>query len=179
MSCGLLRVAFPLIQYVRTTHNSQLKPLQCLPKRPASSYLVQGNRKKGPASAAKEKVPSAHGPRWSKVSGSANAEEGFKEVIKDRQKAYSYRCYCKQNFFQTGNVDDEEGEDKVSEADKKPQTKSGILTCKTGEEHTLRRWHNLHMQQVCSGTPRTPLGRYAGWNPQDQLHEDPRHSASP
>lgn len=60
-------------------------------------------------------VPSAHRPRWSKVSGSANAEEGFKVVSSDPAEAYKYICFCKR-AFEEGKNNDEEDEEEEQEA---------------------------------------------------------------
>ena len=48
-------------------------------------------------------------PRWSKVSASANADDGYNIQTSD-PKAYEYICLCKPLHY-TGLHDDEEDED--------------------------------------------------------------------
>lgn len=59
--------------------------------------------------------------RWSKVSGSKNADESYRLRIQDDAEAYSFICVCKRVF----GTDYDEGEDGSNEDEEEKDDKKG------------------------------------------------------
>lgn len=81
-----------------------------------------------PAAPAEPEYNPPRSKRWSKVSGSANAEASYRMVWKDKEKAYSYITICTPYHAVSNDEDDENSDsdsDGDSESGKKPDKKKG------------------------------------------------------
>ncbi|KAF4261541.1 hypothetical protein CNMCM8812_000726 [Aspergillus fumigatus] len=107
-------------------------------KRSASNTSSSGSKKaKGDSNAESGSLRTMKSTRWSRVSGSGNADAAYKSSIEDPVKAYSYVCVCRlplddgddrKDGGDRGGEDDRENEDEDEEETSKTPCDGG-KTC--------------------------------------------------
>lgn len=80
------------------------------PKRSRPAAADEGGPSKKVASDA-AKASQAKSKRWAAVSGSRNADDGYKQAIKDPAVAYAYICLCSPPWGDDEDDDDEDEEE--------------------------------------------------------------------
>lgn len=117
------------------------------PKRAApSSAATTGSKAKKSKLNGSDGVPvQPRNKRWAAVSGSANADQEYREFVeKDPVKAYSYICICVPSFDMKSDDEDEEESDNGADGPAQPSTKcDGGKTCfclKAASKHPQHGW---------------------------------------
>ncbi|KAF4161111.1 hypothetical protein CNMCM6936_009665 [Aspergillus lentulus] len=106
------------------------------PKRSASNPSSSGSKKAKVDSDARSDGPrTMKSTRWSRISGSGNADAAYKSSIEDPVKAYSYVCICRLPFDDGDDRKDEsdweDEDDRENEDDREDETSK--TSCDAGK----------------------------------------------
>ena len=84
--------------------------------------------------------------RWAPISGSANAEAGYKEQCKKTtaERVYEYECWCRPPLDQDDSEDDEEDDEDKMDEDSDDDSESGCDDGKTCLCHKSPKDHPDH-----------------------------------